>query len=329
MAGNQINIVGWYNKRNAGDESYKLAFPKLLDLPLVFSDTPIADCDQYILGGGDIVAPCFLDQLDRINAPKHLMSVSVPEKVNGDLLKQFSTVIVRDEQSLTNALVSCPHAVMAPDFAFALQGSAERGKIMLRDCFLRENSEMYNNVIGLIINAHLMPTHESNAADAAYFERFCYDLSKVMDNTNASFILIPFGKAMPWDDRAANAMIASRCKFYKKNACIYSDLHASDALDIIAALDCVISTRLHSTIFAISNSTPFVDITHNHKNKNLLKTLDYEKSSIAYRQASSEEIKNRVNECIKNKDEIRKELLLIAEKQRASLQEAILNVHLV
>ena len=55
---------------------------------------------------------------------------------------------------------------------------------------------------------------------------------------------------MPWDDRVSNGMVASFCKFWKKNVVLYDELEVQDALDIISAADVVISSRLHSTIFS-------------------------------------------------------------------------------
>lgn len=328
MAGNEVNVVGWYNKRNAGDEAYKLAFPSLFKNSFVFSDTPKQGFDSYVLGGGDILSPVFLKAMNKVKGKKSIASTAFPEKVDRSLFEQFETVIVRDQQSLDNARKNNVDAILAPDFAFILKGDAEQGRSMIQKLFEESSAEQYEKVVGVVVNAHLMASHDGLAYEQARFERLTYEMGMAFDCTNASFVFIPFGKAMPWDDRASNGMVASRCKFHKKNLCVYKDLSVQETLNIISSLDCVISTRLHSTIFALANSTPFVDITHNHKNANLLKTLSLEETSLPYRQANGEDIKNKVTHTLKKKEELKKQLEEIAEQQRTLLKGIVANVHL-
>lgn len=329
MAGVEVNVVGWYNKGNAGDEAYKLAFPALFKNSFVFSDTPKPDCKAYVLGGGDILSPVFLKAMSKVQGKKTIASTAFPEKIDRSLLEQFGTVVVRDQQSLANANKNGVDALLAPDFAFALSGNAERGRSMIDDLFDKANAERYEQVIGVVVNAHLMPSHDGYAYKHARFERFAFELAMAADTTNASFVFIPFGKAFPWDDRASNAVTASRCKFHKKNVVAYNDFSVEETLDLVAAFDCLISTRLHSTIFALANSTPFVDITHNHKNANLLKTLNFEEASLFYRRANAEDIKSVLGDTLKRRDELKKQIDSIAAEQRAILRRTAANVRFV
>lgn len=326
MARHKVNVVGWYNKRNAGDESYKLSFPALFDYDFEFSERIKSGFDAYVLGGGDIVAPAFLKQFAKIEAPRHLMSVAFPEKINFALDGIFRSVLVRDNASLANAKGVGLDATLVPDFAFALKGDAATGREMIRKTFDAANAELYEKIVGVVLNAHLMSEHDGLAYNFARFERFCFELAMAADHCNASFLFIPFGKMMPWDDRAANATAVSRCKFFKKNVCLYEEVDAQATLDIIAALDCLVSTRLHSTIFAISNAVPFVDVTHNHKNQNLLETISYEKASLPYRCANSDDLIAAINHSLKEKTDIAGELETIANRQRALLGEITAHV---
>src|SRR4051812_19339112 len=100
-----VTTLGWYNKSNCGDESYKLAFPKVFpDYEFRFADklTPeiIGESDAFILGGGDVMSNAFLDQLAFINKPKHIISVSANEGVDITRLTNFDNIIVRDNKSL-------------------------------------------------------------------------------------------------------------------------------------------------------------------------------------------------------------------------------------
>ena len=71
---NNILVLGWYGKHNIGDESYKLAIPKLFpEASVTFSDyidkKLIEKNDQFIMGGGDIISPKFLQEFNKINKP--------------------------------------------------------------------------------------------------------------------------------------------------------------------------------------------------------------------------------------------------------------------
>jgi polysaccharide pyruvyl transferase WcaK-like protein len=168
-----------------------------------------------------------------------------------------------------------------------------------------------------------------SASDHLKFERFCYDLAAAFDATNASFLFIPFGYRMPWDDRLANSSVAARCKFWKKNAVVYEELSIQKTLNIISSLDGMISTRLHSTIFSLSNKIPFIDITHNHKNKRLLSTISYEEASILYSEFSYQKCMASLQKILTNKKIISQEIQNLLNIQISCLKGVSDNVHLV
>lgn len=323
---NEVQVVGWYNKKNIGDEAYKAAFPALFDCQFRFSDTPSPDAKSYVLGGGDILSPAFLKPLLKMKGRKFIASTSFPEKIDSSLFGQFESVIVRDQQSLLNARKNGVPAIFAPDFAFVLNGSETRGRKAIVSMFQESKTDLYEKVVGVVVNSHLMPSHDGSAIEASRFDRFCYELARSLDLTNASVVFIPFGRAMPWDDRTSNSLVASRLKFYKKSVCIYEEMSVQKTLDLVSSLDCLVSTRLHSTIFAIANSVPFIDITHNHKGKNQLRTLSLEKTSLPYERANVEDIRVRISDVLNRRDEIKKELESITAQQRALLRETVANV---
>ncbi len=283
MDSNTVNVVGWYSKSNCGDESYKLAFPKIFpDYNLVFSDWPIKDADAYIIGGGDILTTKLLDKFASINKPKHIMSVTVSKKQDKEKFNGFRTIIVRDQESVKRLSEIGVECLLYPDFSFILEGNKEKGASLIEEHFIKNRNDLYQKKVAIVINGHLVPPHGTTAYEQSRFDRFCFDLSIAIDETPASFIFVPFGTKQPWDDRISNGMVAVKCKWWKKNCMIYNELDVQETLDIISASDAVVSTRLHSSIFSCATETPFLDITHSHKNKYFLETIKYEKASIGY-----------------------------------------------
>lgn len=260
-----IHVLGWYDHDNVGDEAYKIAFPKLFkNYEFTFGEKIQGEPDTIILGGGDVLYPKFTNQLDNHSqAKKYAFSINLrPNDVTD--LGQFERIISRNFVDLrtTEYKIQC-----YPDFTFVLEGNKENGKQLLKDLFAKYNSELYENVVVLTLNSFLCVREKILARDYVAFDKICYDLSKLMDNTNASFILVPFGNGFPQNDRIANAFVYANAKFWKKNLLLFEKLSIQQTLDIFAAADAAVTTRLHAAIFSCIGGIPFVDVTHHTKNQ--------------------------------------------------------------
>lgn len=322
-----IGVIGWYGHGNIGDESYKLSFPKVFPQhQFVFADKPSQPyMDAYILGGGDIVCDDFINELKSV-PKKHIISATIsnPNK----RLSEFDIVAARDFRSIGNAAASGVHAKYVPDFAFALDGNKDRGRDLIKTQFKTVGHDLYNSVVVVVINAHLIPDHAGMARDLFTFQHMAVELGKAFDMTPASFLFVPFGSKMPWDDRISGSWVSSRCKFWKKNVVVYDVLSVQDTIDIVAAADAVISSRLHSTIFSCATATPFLDITHNHKNLGFLDATGLTKHSIKYEGVEAFVVADRLK-MIMGSAVVKDELSKVTAKQRAILKEFSLATQLV
>jgi polysaccharide pyruvyl transferase WcaK-like protein len=325
MTMSKVGVVGWYGHGNCGDESYKLSFPLLFPQhEFVFSETAPEGL-PCILGGGDIVCEAFLKSLARV-PNKHILSASITKPTD---LSAFRTVAVRDLRSISIASEAGVSASYCPDFAFALGSDAAAGRERIKQQFRETGYDLYNKTIVCVINCHLNGGHVPKVEEAFAFQHFAFQLARAFDNTPASVLFVPFSYSMPWDDRATNAWIGAKCKFWKKNIVAYQPYSVQETIDIIAAADLVISTRLHSTIFACATGTPFIDITHNHKNAALLETLGLNHHSIQYRSATSEILVERMKRLLNDGQRIKEELTNVANKQRSILRSFAQNLKLV
>jgi polysaccharide pyruvyl transferase WcaK-like protein len=327
MHNRHIQVIGWYDKGNCGDESYKLSFPKLFpSYDFTFSDKICNTAGAHVLGGGDIVCEAFINVLKSANN-KHIMSATMS---NPDVdISDFRNVWLRDNRSIEIAAKSGIKAHYCPDFAFALKGDAERGRRITKALFKSDGADHYSKTVAVIINGHLSGDHQQRADEQVAFQHMSYKLAKMMDTTNASFIFLPFGTKQPWDDRTANANVASKCKFFKKNTIVYSPLDVQNTLDVIAGVDAVISTRLHASIFAIASETPFIDITHNHKNLGLLETLNLMELSVSYGGFDAKRAAEILNRLLMNGGKIRDALADVATQQRSKLREFVQYVRFI
>ncbi len=318
-----ILVYGFYDCGNCGDEAYKIAFRKLFPLyNFTFSHSldHTTAYDVIFVGGGDVLTPTVLDKIQSLPQPVYALSIQGNEKIHIERLAKFKQVLVRNRKSTNTTNYT-------PDFAFALESNKILGKQIIHTTF--EKYDLYQNVVGVVVNAHLFADidRKQSAADQMTFNKFAYDLAGVMDNVNASFLFIPFGTQMPWDDRISNGVVASRAKFWKKNAIIYNVLSPQNTLDVIAACDSLISMRLHASIFSTISHVPFIDITHNHKNTSFLEDIDY-KFAIPYKRFELNHCKDTLNYILENKYSLSESLQIKAKKQSDLLKEVIRGIRI-
>lgn len=322
-----VTALGWYDKHNIGDESYKLAFPTVFpDYEWHFTDklTPevVGQSDALVLGGGDIMSDPFLNQLAFIDKPKHIISTSATARTDVNKLVGYQNIIVRDFNSVEMLKQKGVQAKYKPDVAFALTPDRMRGKRLIRKEYSSQKRDLYEKVIIVIMNGYLADA-ESNSYDVRKFidfHKLAYDLGHISDHTPASFMFIPFGQMFPWDDRVPNIWVAQKCKFWQKNLVVWNEPSVQNILDMISAADAVISTRLHSTIFSLVGVTPFIDIIHNHKNSALLNSIEKNNYSLPYEAFDIEKAKKMLKGYLFERSEPEKELQSTVDKLRALLK---------
>lgn len=283
-----VKILGWYGHDNIGDESYKVAFPMLFpshDLEYVES-VGSPEPDVVILGGGDVVYPGFTDYIRGLKrARKVLASVTLTENSDFGSLGLFEKVFVRDHRSLAWARKISPGTKVSylPDFSFMLTPDRKAGRKWLEGRFGRMGHELYEKVVVVVVSNYLSYSHlDSLARDLTTFLKLSQDLAQTADQTNASFVFLPFCTRDPHDDRCTNSWVANRCKYYSKNIVVHDRLTVQETLDIISSADVVVSSRLHSTVFATIAGVPFIDLTHHTKNLGFIETVGKTRWSLPF-----------------------------------------------
>lgn len=302
-----INVLGWYNHGNVGDEAFKLAFPKVLrghNLSFI-ERLSEPDPDMVILGGGDVLYPAFTKHLkEKSHIRQRAMSVSLMTNSDLTYIDKFEKVFVRDYRSLEvaknyNPVLPREKVTYLPDFTFALTPDRVMGRSLLRKMFAAEGHELYEKVVVCVVSAYVAFTGpEALGRDLTTFLNVSQNIATVADRTPASFVFLPFSTKAPWDDKMPNAWVASRCKFYKKNLAVWQKLGVQDTLNIVAAADAVVSSRLHSTVFSTIAGVPFIDVTHHAKNKGFVETVEKTEWSVPLWDFSISRFENLIKQFI-------------------------------
>lgn len=321
-----ISISGWFGRGNCGDEAYLTAFPLVFpDIDFSFYPHPNIpqNNDPIIMGGGDIVYKKWVDLIKQKENKKHLVSVSLS---SCDCLLEldniFDQIIVRDVDSLNKLKsVGITKGKLFPDLAFSLQGDREYGKKLTKEMFDKAGHDLYSKLVVVVVNSYLMGKTDGLTREELSFQKFSMDLATICDDTSASFLFLPFSCNPPYDDRASNAWISSKCKFWKKNLAVYDKLTPYQILSIFTAADYAITSRLHASIFSIISHTPFYDVTHHSKNTSMLRTFHLEDCSGSYWKFDSEKLKSHLMNNLKSPEALLNKLKNIDEKCKIDLKE--------
>lgn len=292
-----VLVLGWYNHNNIGDECFKLAFKQLypmFNMDFVDNITECVDYDLCILGGGDVVNEKNLKMLKLLKCKKIALSVSITENSICNELRLLDHIYVRDTNSLKilhkNNIFNCTYL---PDVVLTLEPNKENGLKLINELFKNEKSDKYENIYGIVVNSHLIGNRTCSYNNRSKFLQFAQDLSQLIDDTNASFIFIPFSTGFPWDDRVANSWVNNSCVYWKKNVVIYKELELQDTLDIISACNKVIAMRYHASIFSFKSEVPFLTI--GFHDKFLSFCNDFDLPYINYYNTTLENIKQELN----------------------------------
>lgn len=324
-------VVGWYNHDNIGDESYKLSIPKLFPNQEFTFDDPysIPDSSCLLLGGGNILEKYYLEKVANCNVENKItFSVSATANTPLNLLSTFNQIFVRDEWSVNWLHANGIQCEYTPDASTILTGDRIHGSRLIETLFKEVRHDLYAKKVGIVLNSYLFAESDSQLTrDFINFQKVCSDLAKTIDSTNASFIFFPMSTGMPQDDRVTNSWLANLCKFWKKNVVVYDKLSVEETINLISACDAVISTRLHSTIFAVNNCVPFLDITHHDKNKAFLSTWGLEESSFSYWNFDNNHFNKSLKFLLDNEGVYNDKLKQIHQQQLQLLKRGIEHVY--
>lgn len=270
----KINIIGWYGKRNVGDEAFRYAHKEIFkghDLNFI---TPPMKCrkpDIVVLGGGAVASPFYLSILPN-DIPRYALGIDLAYKSEADLLAEakFKSIIIRTKSDVEylKSKVSCPVQAM-PDLAFMLKPSGN-------DILSRYKRYPKKKTLGVLVTDYVNPAIDRDVEQfAARAWSFKLNLAKKLDAIQSKgweVVLIPCSTGGYGDDRRMNLDLAAFMEKHPTN--IIKTFSPQDTIDLIAQLDLSLCMRFHAHIFSIIAGTPLVSIDYTRKVQLLLEEND-------------------------------------------------------
>lgn len=271
----KIDIIGWYNRGNIGDEAFANVMPQIFaghDVRLV---TPNCDPkqpypDAVVLGGGAVVSPYYLKMLPPNECPRYAVGIDISYESEIDLLAahNFKGVWVRNQTDLPalQEKLKCPvHYI--PDLAFAIklplinklpEGAAE---------YLSGNKT--NKRVGVLISDYISPAIDRPISEfAARHWSFITNLANKLDwmvESGWDVFFIPCATAGYGDDRRINANVAAFMRHKEKTIQLHEAMDPATMIEFLSQMNLTVCLRFHGHILSVMAGTPFVSIEHTRK----------------------------------------------------------------
>lgn len=260
-----ILILGYYDKYNLGDQSYKKTFPILLENAeindeIVFANPHEIDkipphTKMIICGGGDIINDWFNDRFEKLlkGYHKHIYAVSIgityPSTITEKYLERFSQVYVRHRDYHKELAKVCgtDNVFHIPDIAFLL------------DPYVPETPpEITKKKVGVFL---------ANGIDI--------NIQDVLEELSKEYEVILYAF------NTSESPHESDIIYYKKNYANFKTgpivYEPEEMLKEISQLHFAICVRYHSHIFCMLQNIPFVSIGSKPKAQLLMKDSGMEK----------------------------------------------------
>jgi len=309
---NKILVLGYYDRGNLGDETYKQVIKKYLphhqidftcvDDISILDDLSIYDC--IIVGGGDIVNDYFFNKiipiLNRYDGPKFAVSIGIPfpSLITTKYFEIFDHVFVRNYEDIRDIqkIVGSYKAHFMPDLAFLLDCPTHeiKNEIIKQDA----NNDMFARRASSSIGKQIVPQHPGKKCgiylvqNLIRFPSIVRDISRlvnsILNNYHVIFYLFNTSNSGSENDTGISKEIIKNVKKIQKKK-ISRGIHTSrrytmtvdttiyhpnDMLHQMIDLDFAVCMRYHAHIYCMLANVPFMSISSTRKTRSLMKYAD-------------------------------------------------------
>ncbi len=321
-----VNIIGYYNHNNIGDEQYKISMKKIFNNV----DVKFVDCDKLslytfdeecviVLGGGDILNEYFIDKISKkfFGKKNKIIALSV-----GLPFPSFLT--------LSNKLEFIDHFFIRTKVDIPLFTSyfnknrisyiPDVSYLITKGIPLNEQSILNNP-----INVGLCLVNNGNVS--IFVEFIKYILIKHPCIVN----LIPFntGKNASENDQVLYNEIIKYLPSRSVKLIEYKDVY--ELLNVIDKMDVMICSRFHSCLFSIYRDKPFITIYNTRKIENLLKEYNISeygyKVNDSYSDITLDKLKVYYNLLLTRRNIIKKKFISIRNNIDKDMHDSLLHIN--
>ena len=273
-----ITVLGFYNRANLGDESYKYAFKKVFgsNIKLHFFCTDDIDTlppktDVVICGGGDIINQYFMEKIHKIvknyTGPIYAVSVGIPFTCDVHYLHTFDHVFVRSMSDYEAAIkeVGIKNVTFSYDICFALD--------VFNTCTTQPKLNMIH--IGIFLAQPVFHAHPE------LYDEFCeFVISLLENNVNIQLHFFSFNTFIQNVNECDILTYQNILTRLPPKLLTRINMHSYvktyvDMISLMQKMSLNICMRYHSIIFSLLVNVRFVPIFESRKIRNLLKDIGH------------------------------------------------------
>lgn len=307
----RYNVVGWYGRRNCGDDALQLAMSKVVGGDLTFSTRPTKGDDPIILGGGDVIYPLYLGHIRKTGKRIKVLGAGIGYEEQATFLKGIADEVwLRNREDVELARLAGVDAHYTPDLAFSLEvGSAPDLPVSKK----KHLGVMVADTIN-VTGSHRDARHHS------YADYFSWELAEGLRYLSEWYEIhfVPMSHYQYAYDIKMIYDIVNRLPGCSPNV-LPEPLSPLDTLALVSKFDLLVTMRFHGLIFATIAHTPFVNIGLSRKTalfcrEHGLSDLSLDPYSFEY---------TRFQEFVKNaeQDGVRERLQVVHEEKKTQLAE--------
>lgn len=271
----KINVVGWYGKKNIGDEAFKPAIDHIFKGHQIEYVTPPnnhTDPDIVVLGGGAVASPFYLEKLPA-KGRRYALGLDLAYESESDLLAaaKFDGIFIRNKTDVEKWgwKFNCPVATM-PDLSFFLKptGADIFAKYKIKNTPGRKKVAVFpTDYVNPAIDR---PSKEFGTKAYSFAENMAKELDALKEQGWDVYVLC-CSTGGYGDDRRMALQLAAFTKY--PPIVVLDTFEPQDMIDLIAQMDLSICQRFHSHLFSVIAGTPIVSIEYTRKVRVFLEEL--------------------------------------------------------
>lgn len=252
--------VGWYGRKNLGDETFKLVFEKLFSGVekkwICDLDEEFGADDVFVLGGGDVFLDYYLQRIPP-NAPFFIYGVGLSSTEDRKKLQHYKNrllgVWLRNADDVHAVRKLGIDANFTPDIAFQLAGD------------ITGNLSLHYPPTLLVMpsNGHIQGTARIGPLKDFYYQQYLkYQLAADLDKLSGKYriLLVPLSFDCNDFDLAYCCEVRSQMSNKIAVDIIESPMDFFEMTTLIKNAHAVISMKFHGIVYATMCNTPFVNI---------------------------------------------------------------------
>ena len=252
-----INVIGWYDRRNLGDEAFKTSFNSLFgaDATVAFTTSDIIPhADKIVLGGGDVIKDYYLSKIPK-DREFSIIGAGLGYESEIELLegRKIDKLWLRNKKDVELARrVGLTKAEYMPDLLFAgpvyqhqekppTEGRKKKMAVILTDAVnfgVEFKSEQF------------------------YAEYMKYELALALDYLSEWYEIsfIPFSDYHYAYDSRMHMDVATRMNKASHTEMWSYTGNTDLMINQLRDFDLVVTSKLHGMLFAVAAGTPFVNL---------------------------------------------------------------------